>query len=103
MSNELTYVLTDNDIYPNYIPIGSVEFVLKYLKYYYDLTPLPKNIPDEILDIKFTGRYVINGTENDIVGKKFVKSNDKIKYFTEICNTQRKLSNFRYCRFCNRI
>lgn len=35
----------------------------------------------------WTGRTVINGTEKDIIGERFVKSNDKIKSFTEICKT----------------
>jgi len=38
------------------------------------------------MDHEFTGRNVINGTEKDINGKKFVKSNDTIKSFTELCD-----------------
>jgi len=81
---------TDNLTKPNYIPIGSVEFVCKYLKDYYKLIPKPKNIPFELLEECWTGRKVINGTEKDIVGEKFVKSNDKIKSFTEICTSAPK-------------
>jgi len=76
---------TDEPTMPNYIPIGSVEFVSKYIANYYGLTPKPKNIPIELIGKNWTGRNVINGTEKDIIGEKFVKSNDKIKSFTEIC------------------
>jgi len=96
-SNDFTFDLTDNTIDENYnefdnllipvIPIGSVDFVINYLEKFYKLTPRPINIPDQLLDNKFTLRNIINGTEKDIVGEKFVKSNDKIKSFTEICTT----------------
>ena len=78
---------TDGQTMPNYIPIGSVEFVSKYITDYYGITPKPKNIPLELIGKNWTGRTVINGTEKDIIGEKFVKSNDKIKSFTEICKT----------------
>lgn len=78
---------TDEPIMPNYIPIGSVEFVSKYINDYYGITPKPKNIPLELIGKNWTGRAVINGTEKDIIGEKFVKSNDKIKSFTEICKS----------------
>lgn len=77
---------TDELTKPGYIPIGSVEFVSKYLNDYYGLIPKPKNIPIELIGKNWTGRNVINGTEKDIIGEKFVKSNDKIKSFTEICS-----------------
>lgn len=78
---------TDEPTMPNYIPIGSVEFVSKYITDYYGLMPKPKNIPIELIGKNWTGRNVINGTEKDIIGEKFVKSNDRIKSFTEICKT----------------
>lgn len=81
---------TDEPTMPNYIPIGSVEFVSKYINDYYGITPKPKNIPLELIGKNWTGRTVINGTEKDIIGEKFVKSNDKIKSFTEICKTAPK-------------
>jgi len=84
------FCFTDEKTYPGYIPIGSVEFVCKYLYDYYNLIPKPKNIPIELIDYQWTGRNVINGTEKDIIGEKFVKSNDKIKSFTEICITAPK-------------
>ncbi|MCP4255497.1 MAG: ATP-grasp domain-containing protein [Candidatus Scalindua sp.] len=81
---------TDEPTMPNYIPIGSVEFVSKYITDYYGLTLKPKNIPIELIGKNWTGRNVINGTEKDIIGEKFVKSNDRIKSFTEICKTAPK-------------
>lgn len=76
---------TDDSTIPDCIPIGSVEFVSKYISDYYGLIPKPKNIPIELMNEKWTGRNIINGTEKDIIGEKFVKSNDKIKAFTKIC------------------
>ena len=83
-NNTFEYILTESDIYPNCIPIGSVEFVCNYLNTYYNLQPKPKNIPIELMDYQWTNRLVINGTEKDIVGQKFIKSNDGIKQLTTI-------------------
>lgn len=83
----IKFKLTDEKTKPGYIPIGSVEFVSKYIYDYYGLTPKPINIPIELIDENWTSRTVINGTEKDIKGEKFVKSNDKIKSFTEICKS----------------
>ena len=69
----------------NYVPVGSVEFVSEFIKHFYPGYPIePINVPEELLDFKFTKRFVFNGTEKEIVGRKFVKSNDKIKAYTEI-------------------
>jgi len=70
--------------YKGLIPIGSVDFVSAYLEQLYDLQPKPRNIPESLLIEDFTKRKVINGTKEDIKGHKFVKSNDKIKGFTEL-------------------
>jgi len=74
-----------------YIPIGSVEFVTAFLQHFYNLTPKPINIPEELFDICYTQRKIFNGTHLSLenhIGTFFVKSNDKIKYFTELvdCN-----------------
>jgi hypothetical protein len=61
-----------------------VEFVIAFLQHFYNLTPKPINIPLELLHPAYTKRFVFNGTEKEIAGKKFVKSNDKIKAYTEI-------------------
>jgi ATP-grasp domain, R2K clade family 2 len=86
-TNDITYEFTDVEIKEGYIPIGSNEFVCDYLEFLHDLRPKPKNIPDQLLQDRFTLRNVINGTVKDIKGEKFVKSNDTIKAFTEICTT----------------
>ena len=85
--NYIEYLFTDEQTQPGYIPIGSVDFVTKYIQDYYNLIPKPINIPIELLSSKWTNRNVINGNEKDISGKKFVKSNDTIKSFTEICDS----------------
>ena len=85
-------IIEPSDIYPmpfkplhkNYVPIGSVEFVNDYLMHFYNHTLKPINVPEELFS--YTNRYIFNGTEKDLKGhgKSFVKSNDKIKKFTEI-------------------
>jgi len=84
--NSFEVFLTDGATLPNLIPIGTVEFVSDYLKKYFDINSKPINIPVELIDYQWTGRNVINGTEKDIHGEQFVKSNDTIKSFTEICD-----------------
>ncbi len=90
-NREFKYFLTEECVRPNvkkeYIPIGSVEFVSEYLQKYYGLTPKPKNVPVELMGREWSGRTILNGTEKDIIGEKFVKSNDKTKSFTEICES----------------
>ena len=84
-TNDFEYILSE-DIDDNIdcVPIGSVEFVSKYLKKYWDIDIKPINIPDVLLDKKYSGRKVFNGTEKDINKKSFVKSAEKIKSFTEL-------------------
>lgn len=72
------------EFHKDYVPIGSVEFVSEFIKHFYGYPVRPINIPDELLDFKYTKRYVFNGTEKEVVGEKFVKSNDKIKGFCKI-------------------
>jgi len=83
-TNDMNYVLSDdiNGYEIGYIPIGSVEFVQQYLEIFHNINIKPINIPEELFS--FCERKVINGTEKDIIGSKFVKSNDKIKSYTEI-------------------
>jgi hypothetical protein len=82
-----------NDIYPpieflpyhkSYVPIGSVDFVTEYLQHFYGLTPKPLNVPEKLFH--YSGRKIFNGTEKDIKGKMFVKSNDYIKGTSGIWN-----------------
>jgi len=85
-NKDIKYVLSNYvcECGRGYIPIGSVDFVQEYLKIYHDIEIKPINIPEELFP--FCERTIINGTEKDIIGEKFVKSNDKIKTFTEIAD-----------------
>ena len=63
-----------------FVPIGSNEFVSEYLQKMYGVIPKPKNVPEELF--RFAYRTIKNGTKKDVEFGKFVKSNDKIKFFT---------------------
>jgi hypothetical protein len=87
-----------DDIYPipfksfhgSYVPVGSVEFVTNHLQHFYNLVPKPINVPEELFrhpSFDFTMRKIFNGNHmdlEDLKGKWFVKSNDKIKGFSEV-------------------
>lgn len=81
--NSMDFELAEKSEYiiDGFIPIGSVEFVLKYLfKYNYKI-PQPKNVPEKLFP--FAKRNIFNGCELDINPEKhFFKSNDKIKGFS---------------------
>jgi len=80
----MSYRITDSALFPKYIPIGSVEFVESYLEKYFEKTVKPMNIPQELMHDKFLGRNVyFESGEVEIVGEKFVKSNSKIKKYTD--------------------
>jgi len=64
-------------IHRNYTPVGSVEFVMAFIKNFYNKTPLPLNVPECLF--RYAGRNIINGTEKNVIGLKFIKSNDGIK------------------------
>ena len=68
----------------NYVPIGSVEFVLAFLNQFHCVKPKPINIPEELFSYACRDIKNINhmDLENEI-GKFFLKSNDKIKGLTE--------------------
>jgi len=72
----------------HYVPVGSVEFVLSWMKRFEIPTPLPINVPEELFD--FALRGIFNGPHYDmldILDKRFVKSNDHIKGFKEIIDS----------------
>lgn len=74
----------------NYVPIGSIEFILTWFKYFYDHVPKPINVPEELSDPYYSMRQIINGFYFDLKdleqGEWFVKSATKFKGFTEIIN-----------------
>ncbi|MFW6377689.1 MAG: ATP-grasp domain-containing protein [bacterium] len=78
------------DYHINYVPVGSVEFVLAYMKHFDVQHPKPMNVPDEL--IPYAGRNIINCTnielESDdfVYDKYFIKSADKIKGLSGILN-----------------
>ena len=65
----------------HYVPVGSVEFVLSWMKCFGVSTPKPMNVPEELMIPSCVKRPILNGTHEDLNGngKWFVKSNDKIK------------------------
>lgn len=74
----------------NYVPIGSIEFILAWFKYFYDNVPKPINVPKELIDPHYSMRQIINGNHMDLEdleqGKWFVKSATNFKGVTEIIN-----------------
>ena len=77
------------------VPIGSVEFVLKYLNDYYNISNIkPLNIPKQLMKPEYLKRWVkihqnnsntINAGDTPI----FVKDNTKIKGWTNIVEYNR--------------
>jgi len=82
----------------NVIPIGTVEFVLEYLKKYYNIDNVkPLNIPPVLMKPEYLKRhveYMFFDTDNYIYTEDkpvFVKSADKIKDYTDIIYRNQKL------------
>jgi hypothetical protein len=74
-------------IYKTYVPIGTVEFITSFIKHIYGLSIKPLNVPEELFDPCFTQRHIFNGNHLSLEncgGKYFIKSNDRIKCFSEI-------------------
>lgn len=87
------YYLTDDIFrldFQNYIPVGSVEFVLDFYKQYYGIENIkPINIPNELWKFEYLRRNIIHYSELEDTSylpssQCFVKSNDKIKGFANI-------------------
>jgi hypothetical protein len=72
----------------HYVPVGSVEFVLSWMKRFGIPIPKPINVPEELFDPFFTARPIINcnhmDTEDLPHGKWFVKSATAFKGFAEV-------------------
>ena len=95
--NDFEYKLIDNinEIYidknrlDDYIPVGSIDFVLDFYKQFYNIEIKPINIPKELLVPKFLQRNVVvndeistlNLNDNDEV---FIKPKNKFKDITDI-------------------
>lgn len=76
------------------IPIGSVEFVLEYLKNYYSIDDVkPLNIPEELLIPKYVKRKIhktkTNSNTVNLGSPIFVKDSTKIKGWTDIVEYNR--------------
>jgi hypothetical protein len=73
--------------FSTFIPVGTIQFVKKFLSIYYDIHVIkPINIPPELFYFKFLQRHVELVHKKDLVldGKeKFVKSNESLKGYTE--------------------
>jgi len=81
----------------HYIPIGSVEFVTAWFKQFHDHKPLPVNVPEELFG--YVERGIFNGPHydlDDLIGKRFVKSNDQIKGFQLIIDNTYPLAEGNY-------
>lgn len=69
-----------------YVPIGSDEFVIAFLKHFYGLTPKPRNIPSELSDYNYTQRGVWKGSSEVLSclkdGKYYIKSDTRIKGYS---------------------
>ena len=91
-----TYFNEFKPFHAKYIPIGTNEFVSLFLKQFYGKIPKPTNIPSELLPYEFTKRFVFNGTEKEIEGEKFIKSNDVIKGYTQIVNDHTDVPEGKY-------
>jgi len=79
------------NFHADYVPVGSVEFVLAYMEQFDIQKPKPMNVPDEL--IPYAGREIINGNEMTVEflfakpNKYFIKSNDVIKGLSEFIDT----------------
>lgn len=80
--SELKKVLPDGD-YKDWCPVGSVEFCVRWFKDVWGLTPLPKNVPDDLIPLchrKIT--YMENDPDkimSTMGDKVFVKDTRTIK------------------------
>ena len=77
---------------PGWIPVGSVEFVQDYLKDAYGYTVKPRNVPEELMPVQFSGRTIrntnISRCYNIAPLGLHIKSNDKIKLEIDLANVE---------------
>lgn len=100
-THEFVLVEEDSDVYADYIPIGSIEFVSAHMKKYDGVKEIhPINIPEELYP--FAKRFV-QRVKRPLIWKilfdyekLFIKDDDKIKGFSGICsaNTNLPICNY---------
>jgi len=81
----------------HYVPVGSVEFVLSWMKRFGVAIPKPVNVPEELFG--FVDRGIFNGPHydmDDILDERFVKSNDNIKGFKMVIDNKYPLPEGNY-------
>lgn len=85
----LQYAFADDVAYDeqlrHHIPVGSIPFVTGFIRLYFGKTIKPRNVPESLFG--FAERTILNGTAEDIDGRKFVKSTDEFTAFQAICET----------------
>ena len=78
--------------FDGYIPSGTIQFVQKFLSTYHNIHKIyPINIPNELNNYEYLKRkvefpYLTKG-KNSFPTEKFIKSDAKIKGFTNIANS----------------
>ena len=83
-------------LHRHYVPVGTVEFVSSFINHFYGLTPKPMNVPWELRVYPlFSKRRITDCTDVEVMTLKntvklFVKSNDKIKGYSEIIDTSKE-------------
>ncbi len=76
------------------IPVGTVEFVHKYLQIHNLIIPSPINIPEQLSSKTFTQRTIFREVnKNNLVLGMFTKSSETIKGFTGIYTGKEQLSD----------
>lgn len=87
LENGLEYTISYSDlpqITGDLIPIGSVEFVQRFMTMNGMKVPMPINVPYQLMKYEYAKREIFNGGPEMVTDEFFVKSLDKIKGFTEI-------------------
>lgn len=76
------------------VPVGTVEFVHKYLQIHNLIIPRPINIPEELSNKTFTQRTIFREVnKNNLIVGMFTKSSETIKGFTRIYTGKEELSD----------
>lgn len=86
------YILSDQYM-PDCIPVGSVEWTLKYIEQYYNKEIKPLCIPQSLMNYEYLKREckILNRKDINVIKPTFIKSIDVIKGFTKIISTNKEL------------